>query len=314
MNEDSGLTSLGLGSVTYGLGGGSDESTQNLTYDVTVIPDSNFFGKIYLADGTTQVTTGSYTLAEIQGMQFAPNANESGISFFSFNVQDDGGTASGGSDILGQSIQITVNPVNDAPSVTTTGTSLAYVEGDGATAIDPGLTLSDVDSANLTGSTVSIVTGFASSEDTLGFTDQLGITGSYDGGTGILTLSGTASVADYQTALRSVTYANSSEMPSTTNRAISFQVSDGAASSSSSRTITVASINDDPSNTGSLPIDVTVTEDVISFVNLSAVNFSDVDADNNLITVTLTTSTGGKMRPSPILTSRFSAAAPVRWR
>ena len=295
VNEDSGLTSLGLGSVTYGLGGGSDESTQNLTYDVTVIPDSNFFGKIYLADGTTQVTTGSYTLAEIQGMQFAPNANESGISFFSFNVQDDGGTASGGSDILGQSIQITVNPINDAPSVTTTGTSLAYVEGDGATAIDPGLTLSDVDSANLTSATVSIISGFTSSEDTLNFTDQLGITGSYDAGTGVLTLNGTASVADYQTALRSVTYANSSEMPSTTNRVISFQVSDGATSGSSNRNITVASINDDPTNTGSLPTDITVTEDVISFVNLSAVNFADVDAGNSLITVTLTTSTGGKI-------------------
>ena len=52
-------------------------------------------------------------------------------------------------------------------------------------------------------------------EDILDFTDQLGITGAWDPGTGVLTLSGSASVGDYQTALRSVTYDNSSEDPST---------------------------------------------------------------------------------------------------
>ena len=116
VNEDAGSTSLGLGSVTYGPGGGSDESSQTLAYEVTVIPDPVNFGKIYLADGTTQVTIGSYTLADIQGMQFAPNPDETGTAFFSFNVQDDGGTANGGSDILGQSIQITINAVNDDPT------------------------------------------------------------------------------------------------------------------------------------------------------------------------------------------------------
>ena len=134
VNEDSGLTSLGLGSVTYGPGGGSDESSQTLTYEVSVIPDPVNFGKIYLVDGTTQVMTGSYTLAEIQGMQFAPNPNETGISFFSFNVQDDGGTVNGGSDTLGQTIQITVNPVNDAP-VVSVNTGLTVDEGATGTVI-----------------------------------------------------------------------------------------------------------------------------------------------------------------------------------
>ena len=38
----------------------------------------------------------------------------------------------------------------------------------------------------------------------LAFTNQLGITGSYDSMSGVLTLSGSSSVANYQTALRSV--------------------------------------------------------------------------------------------------------------
>ena len=44
----------------------------------------------------------------------------------------------------------------------------------------------------------------------------------------MLTLTGTATPADYQTALRSVTYRNTSDNPSTLTRTISFQVRDGA--------------------------------------------------------------------------------------
>ena len=76
-----------------------------------------------------------------------------------------------------------------------------------------------------------ILYGFASAEDTLGFTNENGISGSYNATTGVLTLSGTATVAQYQAALRSVTYANSSDAPSAASRTVSFQVTDGAASS-----------------------------------------------------------------------------------
>ncbi len=120
VNEDSGLTSLGLESVTYGPGGGSDESTQTLTYQVTAIPAATS-GDIFLSDGTTRVTTGSYTLADIQGMQFKPADNASGTTAFQFNVYDSGGTANGGVDNISQFILITVNAVNDAPVITSNG-------------------------------------------------------------------------------------------------------------------------------------------------------------------------------------------------
>src|SRR5262245_56063499 len=42
-----------------------------------------------------------------------------------------------------------------------------------------------------------------------------------------LTLSGTATVADYRAALRSVTYSNTSDTPSTLARAIEFVADDG---------------------------------------------------------------------------------------
>ncbi|MGB5465982.1 MAG: Ig-like domain-containing protein, partial [Sedimenticolaceae bacterium] len=297
VNEDSGLTSLGLGGVAYGPGGGADESGQTLSYQVTAIP-SPVIGDIFLADGTTQVTAGAYTLAQIQGMQFKPADDATGTTGFQFNVTDSGGTANGGIDSISQFILITVDPLNDAPTVTTTGTQLGYTENDGAVVIDSGLTLADVDSTDLTGATVRIASGFSNSEDVLAFTDQLGITGSYTAATGILTLSGTASVADYQTALRSVTYENTSELPSTTNRVISFQVDDGTAVGSDTRTLTVASINDDPTNNGSLPTDVAVLEGTSSGIDLSAIDFGDLDHNNQLLTVTLTTSTGGNLYAS----------------
>ena len=60
-------------------------------------------------------------------------------------------------------------------------------------------------------------------------------------------------------------------------------------------TLTVNAVNDDPTNAGSLPSDISVTEDVSSNVDLSAVDFSDVDAASGSLTVTLTTSTGGNL-------------------
>ena len=59
-------------------------------------------------------------------------------------------------------------------------------------ALDGGLTVSDVDSGgNLTGATVTIGAGFLAG-DTLNFTNQNGISGSYNAATGVLTLTGTA--------------------------------------------------------------------------------------------------------------------------
>ncbi len=127
--EDSGLTSLGLAGLTYGPGGGTDEAGQTLTYEVTVIPDPNFFGKIFLADGLTQVGTGFYTLAELRGMQFETAADAAGgPSFFQWRVVDSGGTANGGQDTVSDYLQINITPVNDSPLIAT-NTGASFDEG-----------------------------------------------------------------------------------------------------------------------------------------------------------------------------------------
>ncbi len=182
-----------------------------------------------------------------------------------------------------------VTAVNDAPVLAGSGGTLAYTENDAATVVSSTLTVSDVDNVNLSGATVSISTGFVSGEDVLAFTDQSGITGSWNAGNGVLTLSGSSSVANYQAALRSVTYANASDNPNTATRTVSFTTSDGAANSNiGTRNISVAAVNDVPVNT--LPSGLTVNED--GTLALSGISIADADAGSSLLRTTLTVAQG----------------------
>ena len=143
---------------------------------------------------------------------------------------------------------VTVATSNDAPALTAgTGNVRTFTEGGSAVAVDDAITAADADSANFSGATVSITTGFAASEgDTLSFTNQSGITGSYNSGTGVLTLSGAATVANYQAALRSITFSNTSDAP-TTPRTVTFVASDGGASSAGvTHDVTLQPVNDAP--------------------------------------------------------------------
>lgn len=135
---------------------------------------------------------------------------------------------------------------NEAPAVMTSGGSLAYSENDPATVIDPGITVSDVDSATLAGAEVGFDSGFDGAQDRLTFTaTPPGISGMFNTTTGVLTLSGAASPGDYETVLRTVSYENLSENPSTVDRVLRFVVDDGSLISSATRTVQVTS-EDDP--------------------------------------------------------------------
>src|SRR6185369_10042730 len=74
-----------------------------------------------------------------------------------------------------------------------------------------------------------------------------GITGSYDSGTGILTLSGTATKAQYKTALQSITFDSTSDDPGNGDRTISFKINDGDTDSAAdTATVHVSPVNDAP--------------------------------------------------------------------
>lgn len=107
-------------------------------------------------------------------------------------------------------------------TVLNSSTNSTYYGGAPATIVDPNLTL--VGSSNHTGAKVAIGSGFATT-DRLSFTPMHGITGSYNTTTGILTLNGTATSAQYQDVLRSVTYSNTvTNITSGSSRTITFTI------------------------------------------------------------------------------------------
>ncbi len=143
---------------------------------------------------------------------------------------------------------ISITAVNDAPALSGIEiTSINYIEGDLPTQITGSLTLSDVDNTTMASAVVQITGNYTNGEDVLSFTNQNGITGAWIAGSGTLNLSGAATVSNYQTALRSVKYQNTSQNPATVLRTVSFTVNDGALNSNTvTRTITVTSVNNAP--------------------------------------------------------------------
>lgn len=124
---------------------------------------------------------------------------------------------------------------------------LAYNESDGAVAITSAITLSDFDDTDMESATISISANYTLGEDFLDFTDTGNITGSFASGTGILTLSGTDTEANYQAALRAVTYENTSSDPVELTRTVSILVNDGDNNSNTeTRDITVTAANSKP--------------------------------------------------------------------
>ena len=98
--------------------------------------------------------------------------------------------------------------MNDAPVLSAIETAPAsYTENDAPLAITGSAAVSDIDDTNIESAVVSISSNF-STDDVLNFTDQSGITGSYDSVNGVLTLTGSASLIDYQAALQSISYVN----------------------------------------------------------------------------------------------------------
>ena len=155
------------------------------------------------------------------------NDNPATSKVIEFRV-DDGDSSSNGA-----TKAVTITRVNDVPAVETSGTNLDYTEGDGAVAVDAGVFVTDPDSESLQGATVSISANFTPSDDSLGFTNVGNIAGSYDSGTGVLTLSGVDTVANYEAALRSVTFTNTTPNPSG-SKTVSIVVVDGEGVNSNS--------------------------------------------------------------------------------
>ncbi|MFN0318553.1 MAG: DUF4347 domain-containing protein, partial [Burkholderiales bacterium] len=134
-----------------------------------------------------------------------------------------------------------------------TGHTAAYTEGGSAVGIsDTDVVITDASSANMSGATVAIARNFTAG-DTLSFTNIGNITGSYNALTGVLTITGVDTRANYQTFISSIQYSSTSDDPTAggtrTTRMISTVVQDQTTqlpSNTALTTVTITAVNDAP--------------------------------------------------------------------
>jgi gliding motility-associated-like protein len=220
-------------------------------------------------------TSGSGTFVSTGGLcfEFTPAPNFSGSATASVTICDSKNACASGT------VVVTVTPVNDPPVIA--GSAGLAIYAGVPVIVDNALTVTDADNIALTSATVTISLNYELGKDVLTFVPQAGITGTYDAGTGILTLNGSASLADYTQVFRSVTYSNADQFPSTLTRQLSFVASDGLINSQPfNRFIDVQQVNIAPRLTdGTNPVD-TLYFTILEDTPLPAcVNASDPNGD-----------------------------------
>jgi Bacterial Ig domain/FG-GAP-like repeat len=227
VNQAPQITSAASATFTVGVAG-------SFTVTTTGFPVPTIGSTVGLPTGVTFTDNGNGT-ATIAG---PPGAGTGGI--YSITITAMNGVAP----MATQTFTLTV--VDPKPVITAGGT-LNYTEGNPPTAIDGTITVTDPDSLNLAFASVQITGNYVNGQDVLAFPPGFGIVGLFVPSTGTLTLSGSSSVANYQAALRTVTYFNNSLNPSTLPRTVTWTVSDGThLSNAATSTITVVSVNSAP--------------------------------------------------------------------
>ena len=97
--------------------------------------------------------------------------------------------------------------------------------------VSQSIKVTDVDSTVLTGATIRITNNYQSGADVLSLGGPPVVQSSWNPTTGTLTLTGTATLATYQGALRCILYENTSANPTTGQRRIVFQATGGTVTS-----------------------------------------------------------------------------------
>ncbi|MBN3725430.1 DUF4347 domain-containing protein [Burkholderia sp. Ac-20379] len=263
-------TTLASATVQIGAGFHAGEDVLGFTNDGATM--GNITASYNAATGTLTLTSfdNTATLAQFQAALRSVTYTDTAITpdaanrTISFSVND-------GTKISAPITRtVTVTDVDQTPIIASGSTgSVPFTAGDNVTStpvvIDNGITLSDRDNTTFASATVQIGAGFHAGEDVLGFANDgatMGnITASYDAATGTLTLTSlgnTATLAQFQAALRSVTYTDTAITPATANRTLIFSVSDGVKTSAAiTRTVTVTDVDQTPiiasGSTGSVP-------------------------------------------------------------
>ena len=253
-------------SITVDLVGTDVDGTVDFVTVNTLPPATE--GVLTLSDGTSVTAGTPISATDAANLTFTPVADFNGDVTVPFTVTDNDGAVSTPVNEV-----ITVNAVNDAPildldgddSSTSTGADYqaVFTEGSPAVAIaDTDTLITDIDGTNII-ETATITLTNAQADDVLAAGAlPAGITATaYSSATGVLSLSGSASLADYQSAIAAITFENTNNTPNLTPRTIEVVVNDGAADSNiATSTITIADLPPVPT----IVIDDITADNIIS--------------------------------------------------
>ncbi len=139
---------------------------------------------------------------------------------------------------------ISVEPIIVPPEVVV-GANVAYQEGGAPVNIAPELSIASKDATSpflsspetLYGAEIQIV-NYVAGEDVLSFIAADNITGEFDDVEGRLVLIGESSYDEYEAVIRSITYFNASEVPTTTTREFKIRLLESGANGMANQTIT----------------------------------------------------------------------------
>ena len=146
------------------------------------------------------------------GVTYTPTLNYNGPDQLTFTVNDQIHTGTGGAQMATATVGITVS-ADQAPVIANVAPTASYTEQGAAVTLSSGATVSDVDNTSLASATVSISNGLLAGDVLAATTAGTSITANYNTATGVLSLTGTDTLAHYQAVLDSVTFSSSSHNP-----------------------------------------------------------------------------------------------------
>jgi parallel beta-helix repeat protein len=258
------LTSAVLGStIIQGTLNSVPNTTFTLEFFASPAADPTGFGEGQRFLGRTNVTTNGSGAATINVTLATSVAAGERVTATATNL-----TTNDTSEFSAAILANTSGPVVDLDANNSSGQSgnnfaTTWTENGGPKLLaDSDATITDADSSMLQSLTVTLTTRPDGAAEVL-TANTAGtpiVASPYNGSTGVLLLSGAATVAQYQQVLRTVTYNSTSEAPTTTARTITFVTNDGTFNSATATTtLTILSANDPPSFTKGA--NQTVTED-----------------------------------------------------
>jgi hypothetical protein len=266
------LTLASLGGLTFTAGSGSGDASMTFT------------------------GTAANINAALDGLIYTPTTNFNGSTTITIVTNDQGNTGSGGAKSDTDSVNITVDPVNDPPALTFPATTQAADE-DTALVFSSAnanlIAINDVDA----GSGALLVTLTATNGTiTLAHTGGLSFTSGDGTADAMMTFKGTLS--SINAALNGMSFKGNANYNGAASIAIDVNDqgntgSGGALSDSGVVSINVAAVNDAPVN--AIPAAQAINEDgtlVFSTLNGNAISISDVDAGNAAMMVALASTNG----------------------